>query len=131
LIVDDNQIIRKSIKFLLEDIFETKGKSYQIIEGSDGIDTLKLVIDDQKNYNKIKCILSDEKMEYFDGSRSISILRELEILNKIKKVNFVSITSYDDMIYENIIKSSGADFVIQKPCSKSNLINILESFGLV
>jgi hypothetical protein len=70
-------------------------------------------------------------MEYFDGSRSISILRELEILNKIKKVNFVSITSYDDMIYENIIKSSGADFVIQKPCSKSNLINILESFGLV
>jgi len=131
LIVDDNQIIRKSIKCLLKEIFKTKGKYYNIIEGSDGVDTLKLVIDDQKFQNSIKCVFSDEKMEYFDGSRSISILRELENSNKIKKVNFVSITSYDDNIYKNFIKTCGADYVIQKPCSKSNIINVLENFGLI
>ncbi len=131
LIVDDNQIIRKSLKFLLEEIFKKKGIYYRILEGSDGIDILKKVIDDQKFQNSIKCILSDEKMEYFDGSRAISILRELERLNKIKNVNFVSVTSYDDNINKNYIKNSGADFVIQKPCSKSSLMNILENFGLI
>jgi hypothetical protein len=70
-------------------------------------------------------------MEYFDGSTSIRILREMETLNKIKKVNFVSISSFDDVINEAIIKSCGADYVTQKPCSRSNMINILESFGLI
>lgn len=131
IVVDDNQIIRKSIKVLLEDICKTKGKSFRIIEGSDGIDILKMVIDDQKIQNSIKCIFSDEKMEYFNGSRSVQILRELENSNKIKKVNFVSITSFDDNENKSIIKNCGADYVIQKPCSKSALCNILENFKLI
>ena len=131
LVIDDNQIIRKSVKFLLQEIFKANGKSFRILEGSDGVDTLKMVIDDQKLKNSIKCIFSDEKMEYFDGSKSISIIRELENLNKIKRVNFVSITSYDDNMNKNIIKNCGADYVVQKPCSRSSLINILENFNLI
>lgn len=90
-----------------------------------------MVIDDQKIRNSIKCIFSDEKMEYFDGSRSIQILRELENSNKIKKVIFVSITSFDDNESKSMIKDCGADYVIQKPCSKSTLLNILENFHLI
>jgi len=53
------------------------------LEGSDGIDTLKFIMDDQKNNNMIKCIITDELMEFVDGSLSISILRQLEKENKI------------------------------------------------
>lgn len=129
--VDDNQIIRKSLKFLLQEIFKAKEKSYRILEGSDGIDTIKMVIDDQRLTNSIKCIFSDEKMEYFDGSKSISLLRELENYKKIKKVNFVSVTSFDDCSLKNNITFSGADYVIQKPCSKSSLVNILEKLAII
>lgn len=90
-----------------------------------------MVIDDQRLANSIKCIFSDEKMEYFDGSKSIALLRELENSKKIKKVSFVSITSFDDPSLKNSIKNSGADYVVQKPCSKSMLINILEKLGLI
>jgi len=130
-VVDDNQIIRKSIKTLLEDIFNEIGNYYKILEGSDGIDILKMVIDDQVNQNSIKCIFSDENMEYFNGSRSVSIIRELESNNKIKKVNFVSVTSDDYSYNNNYIKNCGADYIIQKPLSKASLSNILEKFGLI
>jgi len=131
LVIDDNQIIRKSVKYLLQEILKVKEKPYKIIEGSDGIDALKMVIDDQKFGNRIKCIFSDEKMEYFDGSKTISILRELESSKKIKRVNFVAVTSYEDNFSCNQILKSGADFVIQKPCSKGHLISILDNLKLI
>jgi len=78
LVVDDNQFIRYSIKNILCEIFKEFKKDFQILEGWDGIDTLKYIMDDQKNNNLIKCLITDELMEFVDGSLSISILKQLE-----------------------------------------------------
>jgi len=68
LVVDDNQFIRYSIKYILCEIFKEFKKDFQILEGCDGIDTLKFIMDDQKNNNLIKCLITDELMEFVDGS---------------------------------------------------------------
>lgn len=131
LIVDDNQFIRTSIRNILKEIFKENNRKITIIEGCDGIETLKYIMDDQKLYNSIKCVFTDEKMEYMDGSKSIQIIREMEKLDKIKRVHIVSVTSYDDENNKHFIYNSGVDHIIQKPCSKSTLINILLKLKII
>ena len=131
LVVDDNFIIRNSICNLLKSIIEKSGIKYNIIVSDDGIDTLMLVKQDQKENHKIKCIITDEFMDFMDGSTSIKIIKELESNNKIKKINIVTISSSDDDISRLKYIRSGADSVITKPCSHQNLYNTLKGFNLI
>jgi len=131
LVVDDNQFIRYSIKNILNEIFKEFSKDIQILEGSDGIETLKFIMDDQKNNNLIKCVITDELMEFVDGSLSISILKQLEMKNKIKKISYISLTSFEDDINKINIHNSGVDAIITKPCSKSLLKQTLQKLNLI
>jgi len=91
---------------------------------------LKLIIDDQKLNNSIKCIITDELMEFMDGSQSISILKQLELKNKIKRISYISMTSFDDDYNKINIHNSGVDAIITKPCSKSLLMKTLQNLKL-
>ena len=84
LIVDDNQFINDSCKKVLENFSNEYGHNFEIIQCVDGIDMIKLVIEDQNVGNLIKCILTDENMKYINGSEAIQILKKLEKKNKIK-----------------------------------------------
>jgi len=131
LIVDDNQFIRYSIKNNLYDIFRECKKDFEILEACDGIETLKMIMDDQNNNNLIKCVITDELMEFIEGSLSISILKQLEIRNKIKKICYISLTSFDDDINKINIHNSGVDAIITKPCSKKLLKKTLQNLNLI
>lgn len=131
LVVDDNQFIRYSIKCLLNEIFKEKNKNYEIIECNDGIETLKIIMDDQKANNLIKCVITDELMEFMDGSFSISILKELEFRNKIKRISYISLTSFDDDENKINIHNTGVDAIIAKPCSKKLLEKTLINLQLI
>jgi len=131
LVIDDNQFIRYSIKNILNEIFREFKKDFQIFEGCDGIDTLKFIMDDQKNNKLIKCIITDELMEFVDGSLSITILKQLEKKNKIKKTAIISLTSFDDDINKINIHSSGVDAIITKPCSRIQLMKTLQSLNII
>lgn len=129
--MDDQKPIRDSLKNNLKTIFLTYKKDYDLIDASDGIDTLKFIMEDQKNRNLIKCIFTDENMEYMNGSQSIKIIRQMENDCKIKKVNIVSVTSFDDEFTKEIILSKGANFLIDKPCNQAALIKILGKLSLI
>ena len=131
LVVDDNVIIRNSVCRLLKNIIDESEIKYNIIVGNDGIDTLKIVKEDQKENNKIKIIITDEFMDFMNGSKSIKIIKELESENKIKRINIVSLSSSDDDISRMKYIKSGADSVITKPCSQYNLCNTLKGFNLI
>jgi len=88
-------------------------------------------MDDQKNNNLIKCIITDEFMEFVDGSLSITILKQLENKNKIKRTPIISLTSIDDDINKINIHSSGADAIITKPCSQIQLAKTLQSLNII
>lgn len=132
LVVDDNRFTRMALVKLVKTLVTKLNLNLDIIEGFDGIDVLKNIIDDQKsNENLIKCILTDECMDYIDGSKSMEILKELEISNKIKPIPKVSITSFDDENTNQFLLEKGADYVLNKPCSSYSLEKIfIEIFDI-
>jgi len=100
--------------------------------GSDGLDIIKTVLNHDKNYNSIiKCIFTDENMEYFMGSEAIKFVRRFEEVKHYQKTKIISMTCHEDnKITDHIIKA-GADLVISKPLTKNILLNIFKKFGLL
>ena len=131
LVVDDNKHIRLAIKnnLIKALLILNPNLSYKIIEGYDGVDILRYIIDDQIE-NKIKCVFTDENMEYINGSEAIRILHDLEKRNKIKKCFLVSITSHEDEYSNQMIYNAGVDLIIPKPISKNNMIKILNDLNI-
>jgi len=70
-------------------------------------------------------------MEYMDGSECIELLREIEIENKIKIVNIVSVTSFEDDHNKEKILLKGANFIINKPCTRNSISNVLKDLKLI
>jgi CheY-like chemotaxis protein len=130
LVVDDNKIIRSSFCRVLRNVIENSIKNYNIITADDGIDALNLIKLDQKEY-KIKCIFTDEYMDYLNGSNTIKIIKELEKDNKINRILLVSISSSDDDMSRLKFLNSGADSVISKPCSEFKLYNTMNELKLI
>jgi signal transduction histidine kinase/CheY-like chemotaxis protein len=126
-IVDDHKLVREYclniLRLLLKDF---NNSLYEIVECSDGIELLNEVRLDTGN--KIKLILTDENMEYLNGSESVRIIRNLEENRKIKQYHIVSITAFDDQETKERILNSGVNSIITKPCTKSVLSKLLVDF---
>ena len=89
------------------------------------------LIEDEKYSNTIKCVFSDECMEYIDGSKAVEILKYLEINKKIKKVYYISNTCYDDEDTRQYILDKGVDFILNKPCSINSIESVLQDINLI
>jgi len=125
-VVDDHKLVRtNTINLIKKSLSALNINDYNIVEGSDGIDLLNIVRKDEKC--KIKCILTDENMEYLNGSEAVKILRKLEQNNKINSQHIVSITAFDDVGTRKNILDSGVNTILSKPCTKSNIIEILRN----
>jgi len=132
LIVDDHKFIRKSLRNLIGKILKKNSfKTYEIIEGKDGIDILYNLIDDQTKNNLIKCIITDENMEYLNGSQAIKIIRKLEKLNKIKKIPIATITAYENNSIKDFIIKKGSDSILSKPCNENSIKEFFEKFSIL
>ena len=126
LIVDDSKLIRKSTIKVFNQIPEFNFK-FDVIEGTDGIDILKLIKDDQMNGNLIKLIISDENMEFMEGSTAFRILKDLEDQRKIKPIKKYSVTAFAGQIALNNMKMNGIDEIFNKPLSLETAKSILGS----
>jgi signal transduction histidine kinase/CheY-like chemotaxis protein len=123
-VIDDQQLVRENTVNLIKLVLKSLNiYSIGVIEGTDGIELLNIIRLDTDN--KIKCIFVDENMEYLNGSESVIIIRKLEQSNKFKKHLIISISALDDIDSKDKILNSGVDIVIRKPCTKSDLKNIL------
>lgn len=72
LIVDDNEIIRKSIKKLIKSIY--KNNRILIVCLGDGIELIYFIMIDQIMNNLVKLIICDEQMIYLNGTESFRII---------------------------------------------------------
>lgn len=55
----------------------------------------------------------------------------MEQQNKIKKVNINCVTSFKDEYKKELILNEGADYVMDKPCSKHAMIKLLSDLKLL
>ncbi len=126
-VIDDHKLVRQNTISLIHSVLLSfKFTDYSILEGSDGIDLLDFVRKDKNG--RIKCIFTDENMEYLNGSEAVKIIRKLEKGNKVQSQKIVSITAFDDSITNNNIMNSGVNFILSKPCTKSSIVDILRTY---
>ena len=126
LVVDDHKYVRQNtVNLLKKALNELKIKNIDVIEASDGIEMLNIIIRDKNN--KIKSIFIDENMEYMNGTEAVRILRKMQQDNKIKNYYIVSTSAFDDSESKKLILNSGVNSILSKPCTKSEICNILSN----
>jgi PleD family two-component response regulator len=131
LIIDDNHFINEATKNILRKILKEAGSEIEIITVSDGADIIHQIILDQSKGNEIKCIITDENMEYLNGSEAIRIIRNLERRNKIKFVNIISVTGNEDAVLSSEILKLGAQIVLSKPLPKKLISKALKDLSII
>lgn len=125
MIVEDNELINNSNRKIILEVLSEKQLDYELVMLFNGLDLLKFVLNHQNNYGLIKLILTDEYMDYMNGSEAINIIRKIELTKKFKPINIISVTCLDNQnLYNNLIKI-GADMVISKPISKNDIRRII------
>jgi signal transduction histidine kinase len=125
-VVDDHKLVRvNTINLIKTSLKILNIDDYSILEGTDGIDLLHIL----RNYGdgKIKCIFTDENMEYLNGSEAVKIIRKLEQNSKINSQFIVSITAFDDVGTRSNITDSGVNTILSKPCTKTKVTEILRN----
>jgi signal transduction histidine kinase len=126
-IVDDNAMLLSSLNNVIKKVLVNNNiNNVKIFSGSDGIDLLKIIIDDQKGPNIIKCVFVDEFMEFMNGTEAIKIIREYEKLNKISPL---FITKVSAMHFEQ--NSDGTNLTLEKPVRDKQIQNVLKLAGII
>ena len=128
IICDDSELIRNSHQRLFNNIL---GDKFNIIACADGIDILKLIMDDQAEGNKISYVFTDENMDYMNGSKAAETLFELKKENRIKDVQIFSVTAFEDEETRKKITKSGINDIFSKPLNKQIILGCIEKYKII
>lgn len=131
MIVDDNEIINSTNKRIINEILLDNDLDYKIVSGNDGYDIIRKVMNYEKKNNSIKCVFTDENMDYLTGSEAISFIRNWEKAKKLNPINFSVLTCHEDVNILKNIYNAGADNILTKPITKSSIKLILKKIGLI
>jgi nitrogen-specific signal transduction histidine kinase len=123
IVADDDLVIRQATKRLLDKICRENNFIVNIIEASDGIESLNIYFNYSKEGKVISFILSDETMEFMNRSYTAQVLA-----NICKNRNDRHIPFYILSAYENLASSSmdAVDDIFTKPLRKQPLQTILD-----
>ncbi len=131
ILADDNDLINNCNKKIISKVLNEIGKyDYDILSVNDGIDIIKIFIDNLEN-KKIKLIISDENMDYLNGSDAIRFIRKLEKVKNLTKTKIVSLSCHEDNKIKEYIFNEGADYILTKPLTKLSIRAILEEISLL
>lgn len=129
MLADDNHIINDSNKRIVNGICKEKQLDLEIICCSDGMDILKFILD-EKIFGDVKLIITDENMEFLNGSEAVKIVRTIEERKKNKRKFIISLTCHEDISMINYIKECGADMVVSKPLNKNKIKDVFDEVFL-
>lgn len=130
LIVDDDYFCRKSLKNVIKAALgDLNILNVSIAKATDGIDALNMVIEDQKKKNKIKMIISDENMNYINGSDCFMLLNKMFEKGKLNKIQLVVLTALEEedaLLY--IKKIAKTNEIMKKPISKYMIKELIQKY---
>jgi len=108
LIVDDNQVILKILKNILE------SQNYLTVLASNGIEALKIVAQEKPDL-----IITDYMMPEMDG---MTLITELKSQPATRFIPIVMLTSKDEVAAEVAVINAGADDYLTKPINSKRFI---------
>jgi len=79
----------------------------------------------------IKLIITDENMEYMNGSEAIECVRKMEKSGSIKHVNIISCTCHSDELTLKKILDAGSQLIIPKPADKATLEEAMRNLNII
>jgi signal transduction histidine kinase len=106
IVVDDEILTRKSTVRILYEYCKAKGKNLDILEASDGIECLNLYYQSFKRKVKLLLIVSDQSMNFLNGSACAKILHDLNQEKGIADVPFYILTAYEQFALDSGIKGT-------------------------
>lgn len=125
LVVDDNSLLRDTLVNRLQAIIKETQSNIIVKSGSDGVDIISHIITFQSE-NLLKCVISDEKMNYINGSAAISQLKGIS-----KSLKFPLLICYTAMDETSDLIDSGFNMTISKSISKADLKALLISKKII
>ena len=132
LICDDTSLVLNALENILNNNISIREK-YQIKKITDGSYILTNLIENElSETSKIKLVISDENMEYMNGSEAMRIIRYLQEKKKLNtKSVFISLTAFEDPAMRENITKSGFDRIYSKPMKKSDIVEIMTEYKLL
>lgn len=106
LVVDDEEIIRKSVLRLLNNYCKDKNIELLTIEANDGVEAILALYLAKKKNIIINFIISDETMNFMNGSFSSTIIEKLVSLNIIRDLSMYISTAYGNTVDKSKFSSS-------------------------
>lgn len=129
-ICDDSDTILDSLQKLLLSIPEVKEK-YSIMRITDGAYLVSCIIYDQV-FQRVKVVITDENMEFINGSQAINILKKAEVEGKISTNRiYISLTAFEDDDMKKYLLSTGFHRILAKPTSKQSIIECFKSIKII
>ena len=112
IICDDSSIILDSLMRLFNN-FPKVLHNYDIIKLTDGVFILESVVNLQQKGFMIELVISDENMEYMNGSYARKIIGNMQERNKLSTdIKFVSLTAFEDTETREMLISCGFNKVL-------------------
>jgi CheY-like chemotaxis protein len=119
IVVDDEVVIRKSTIRMLLKYCDENGKDLNILEAGDGIECLSLYYKCYKDGINVVMIISDQTMNFLNGSDTARILHNLNSEKGLSDIPFYILTAY-----EGFTLGSGIIGTYTKPLIKKNIEDI-------
>ena len=130
IIVDDEYLIRNAMKRLITSLLkDTPNLEINIIEANDGIECLFAIYLANLNQIKIEFIITDENMNYINGSPASELIK-----NIIKNGKFADVPIFMSTAIGKNANESKADIikkVFSKPMDKKSMHELLQSCNIV
>ena len=112
LILDDEEVVRRVLRVMLE------GQGYRVLEASEGAEALRLLAEERPDL-----ILVDLTMPGMSGIQFVEALRKQVEM----PAPFIILTGTDPEEIEKLSDGLGASSFLQKPFSKEELLQKVES----
>jgi DNA-binding LytR/AlgR family response regulator len=127
IVADDEILNRQATVRIINSISKTLDVKINIIEAEDGVETAYLVYKAATQGVKISMIFSDENMNFFSGTQSSKVVRDITNKKRIENIPFYLVTAYDNN-FINILNVDGVTQILDKPLSKQKGQEIIYEF---
>jgi hypothetical protein len=114
-VTDDESLTRLSTIRILKNITKKLQIKTNIIEASDGLETIFLIYKAITLGIKISFIISDENMNFLNGAKSSAILKDIYDKKKIKDIPFYLLTANNNNYSSKYLKDNNIISIINKP----------------
>jgi CheY-like chemotaxis protein len=141
LIADDFKDIRKSVKKLVTSIIQESNakihkteKQYEVVDCSDGAELLYFIYNSlfvEDNNNQIVCIITDEMMNFINGSEAIKIIKKVIAEKNLDPIPIFFSTAFLDLDNISTINALNPTKILNKPLQKVKLIEAFRECKII